>query len=173
METLTIERDIDLTEIINGEEVVSPSPFSRHQDIVGNLYDIMRRHVKTNKLGKVHISPLDVILEEGINRLQPDILFIRKENMAIDQDWIRGVPDMVCEVVSSSSYDYDTGVKKAIYEKYGVSEYWIVMPELKTIEIFTLDAAKYKLLTVTAFEGVVASKVIEGLEVNIEEVFED
>ncbi|MBF0555738.1 MAG: Uma2 family endonuclease, partial [Nitrospirae bacterium] len=141
--------------------------------IVLNLTDIIRRHVKTNRLGKVHISPLDVILEEGINRLQPDILFIRKENMAIEQDWIRGVPDMVCEVVSSSSYEYDTEVKKSIYEKYGVPEYWIVMPELKTIEIFTLDAVKYKLLTVAAFEGVVTSKVIEGLHVNIKDVFED
>ncbi|MBF0456517.1 MAG: Uma2 family endonuclease [Nitrospirae bacterium] len=172
METLTLERDLDLTEIINGEEVVSPSPFSKHQSIVLNLTDIIRRHVKTNKLGKVHISPLDVILEEGINRLQPDILFIRKENAAIEQDWIRGVPDMVCEVVSPGSYEYDTEVKKAIYEKYGVPEYWIVMPEVKTTEIFTLDAAKYKLLTVAAFEGVVTSKVIEGLQVNIEDIFE-
>ncbi|WP_420264615.1 Uma2 family endonuclease [Candidatus Magnetominusculus dajiuhuensis] len=173
METLALQRDLDLTEIINGEEVVSPSPFSKHQSVVLNLTEIIHRHVKMNRLGKVHISPLDVILEEGTNRLQPDILFIRKENMAIDQDWIRGVPDMVCEIVSSSSYEYDTEVKKSIYEKYGVPEYWIVMPELKTIEIFTLDVVKYKLLKVAAFEGVVTSKVIEGLQVSIKDVFED
>ncbi|MBF0486714.1 MAG: Uma2 family endonuclease [Nitrospirae bacterium] len=173
MEAAALERDLDLTEIINGEEVVSPSPFRKHQEIVKRLNRIIDRHVELNGLGELYFSPLDVILEEGINRLQPDILFIRKENVAILQDWIRGVPDMVCEIVSSSSYEYDTEVKKSIYEKYGVPEYWIVMPELKTIEIFTLDVVKYKLLTVAAFEGVVTSKVIEGLQVNIKDVFED
>ncbi|MBF0321312.1 MAG: Uma2 family endonuclease [Nitrospirae bacterium] len=173
METLTIERDFDLTEIINGEEVVSPSPFTKHQRIISNLFRIIDRHVEANKLGKVYLSPLDVIFEEGVNRLQPDILFIRKENAAIEQDWIRGVPDMVCEIVSPSSYEYDTEVKKAVYEKYGVPEYWIVMPEVKTIEIFILETNKYKLLTVAAFDGVITSKVIDGLQVNIKDVFED
>ncbi|MBF0555441.1 MAG: Uma2 family endonuclease, partial [Nitrospirae bacterium] len=114
----------------------------------------------------------DVIFEEGFNRLQPDILFVKKDNQGILQDWIRGVPDMVCEIVSPGSYEVDTEVKKAVYEKYGVPEYWIVMPEQKKIEIFTIEGDKYKLFTAAAFEGVVTSKVIEGLKVNIEDVFE-
>ncbi|QWR78515.1 Uma2 family endonuclease [Candidatus Magnetomonas plexicatena] len=168
----TIERDLDLTEIINGEEIMGPSPFFKHQDIVGNLYGIIRHHVKTNKLGKVLLSPLDIIFEEGVNRLQPDILFIRKDNLSIAQDWIRGVPDMVCEIISQSSYEMDTEVKKAIYEKYKVPEYWIVMPEPQTIEILTIVGSKYKLHSVAAFEGVVTSKVIEGLTVSISDIFE-
>jgi Uma2 family endonuclease len=168
----TLERDLDLTEIINGEEVMGPSPFRRHQDIAANLYDIMRQHVKKNNLGKLYYSPLDVILEEGINRLQPDILFIGKENMGIVQDWIRGVPDMVCEIVSPWSYERDTEVKKAVYEKYRVPEYWIVMPELREIQILTIEGGKYKLHSIAAIEGTVTSKVIEGLTVNIGDVFE-
>ncbi|MBF0463942.1 MAG: Uma2 family endonuclease [Nitrospirae bacterium] len=168
----TFETDLDLTEIINGEEIMGPSPFFKHQDIVGNLYEIIRHHVKTNKLGKVLLSPLDIILEEGVNRLQPDILFIRKENMSIAQDWIRGVPDMVCEIISSGSYEMDTAVKKAVYEKYRVPEYWIVMPEPQTIEILTIVGDKYKLHSIAAFEGTVTSKVIEGLQVKINDIFE-
>ncbi|MBF0487397.1 MAG: Uma2 family endonuclease [Nitrospirae bacterium] len=168
----TLEADFDLTEIINGVEVMGPSPFRQHQDIAANLYDILRQHIKINNLGKLYFSPLDVIFEEGFNRLQPDILFVEKDNRGILQDWIRGVPDMVCEIVSPGSYENDTEVKKAIYEKYGVPEYWIVMPEQKKIEIFTIEGDKYKLFTVAAIEGVVTSKVIEGLQVNIEDVFE-
>ncbi|MBF0459657.1 MAG: Uma2 family endonuclease [Nitrospirae bacterium] len=174
METLTPERDLDLTEIINGEEVVSPSPFSKHQRIVLNLIDIIRRHVKTNNLGQVYLSPLDVIFEEGINRLQPDILFIKKENEAIIQDWIRGVPDMVCEIVSPWSYKKDMIVKRAIYEKYKVPEYWIVVSELLVIEVLTIEVGRYRTHSIGDIEGdgVVTSKVIEGLQVNIRDIFE-
>ncbi|MBF0404144.1 MAG: Uma2 family endonuclease [Nitrospirae bacterium] len=151
---------------------MGPSPFGKHRDIIGNLNEIIRHHIKTNGLGKVYFSPLDVIFEEGVNRLQPDILFIKKENMSIFQDWIRGVPDMVCEIVSHGSYEKDIEIKKAIYEKYRVPEYWIVIPELKTVEILTIEDEKYKLHSIAAFEGIVTSKVIEGLQVNIEDIFE-
>jgi Uma2 family endonuclease len=172
MLTETIVTDLDLTEIINGEEIMGPSPFFKHQRIASKLHLIIGQYVKFNNLGEVHFSPLDVIFDEGINRLQPDILFIRKENLSIAQDWIRGVPDMVCEIVSPYSYERDTETKKAIYEKYRVPEYWIVMPEPQTIEILTIVGDKYKLHSMAAFEGFVTSKVIEGLQVNITEVFE-
>ncbi|MBF0345749.1 MAG: Uma2 family endonuclease [Nitrospirae bacterium] len=68
-----------------------------------------------------------------------DILFIRKENSAIMQDYIRGVPDMVCEIVSKGSVAKGTVTKKEIYERYKVPEYWIVFPELETIEVFTIE----------------------------------
>ncbi|KWT84159.1 Uma2 family endonuclease [Candidatus Magnetominusculus xianensis] len=113
----TLERDFDLTEIINGEEVVGPSPFGKHQRISSNLNYIIHHFVKTKDLGQVYYSPLDIIFEEGINRLQPDILFIRKDNMGIFQDWIRGIPDMVCEIISSGTYTRDIIVKRAIYER--------------------------------------------------------
>ncbi|WP_420265597.1 Uma2 family endonuclease [Candidatus Magnetominusculus dajiuhuensis] len=172
METLTLQQELDLTEIINGEEVVSPSPFSKHQIISSNLFRKIDRHVEQKGLGRVFYSPLDVILEEGLNRLQPDILFIRKNNTTIIQDWIRGVPDMVCEIVSQGSFRWDTNIKKEIYEKYGVPEYWVIIPELKIFEVFTIEEGKYKLHSYAEGEGVVTSKVIGGLEVNIKDVFE-
>ncbi len=151
---------------------MGPSPFGRHQDIVFNLAYSMRHYIEKHDLGKLSISPLDVIFEEGINRLQPDIIFIRKENMSIFQDWIRGVPDMVCEIISTGTFKKDTEVKKTIYEKYKVPEYWIVLPEFLTVEIFTIENDKYKLHSIAEIEGTVTSKVIEGLQVDIKDIFE-
>ncbi|MBF0487278.1 MAG: Uma2 family endonuclease [Nitrospirae bacterium] len=167
-----IERDFDLTEIINGEEVMSPSPFRKHQIISGNLFRKIDRYVEQKGLGRVFYSPLDVILEEGRARLQPDLLFIRKENVAIEQDWIRGVPDMVCEIVSTGTYRMDTDTKKGIYEKYGVPEYWIVIPELRIIEILTVDDGKYKMFSYAEGEGAVASMAIDGLQISVNDIFE-
>ncbi|MBF0537692.1 MAG: Uma2 family endonuclease [Nitrospirae bacterium] len=173
METQTLERDFDLTEIINGVEVMSPSPFRKHQAISSNLSNIINPYVRHRKLGKVYYSPLDVILKEGEQRLQPDLLFIRKDNMDIVKDWIRGVPDMVCEIVSKGSVGKDTVTKKNIYESFRVPEYWIVIPEFETIEILTIEGDRYELFSIAEGEGVVRSKVIEGLVVDIKDVFEE
>ncbi|KWT89817.1 Uma2 family endonuclease [Candidatus Magnetominusculus xianensis] len=173
MDALTLELDLDLTEIINGEEVMSPSPHSKHQKITRKLNRLIDRHVEANGLGELFFSPLDVILEAGVNRLQPDILFIRKDNTAIIKDWIRGVPDMVCEIVSPGSYDKDVSVKKAIYEKYGVPEYWIVLPDFRAIEILYIDNCKYIRHSYAEIDGMVTSKAIKGLQININDIFED
>ncbi|MBF0466483.1 MAG: Uma2 family endonuclease [Nitrospirae bacterium] len=170
--TIEIERDFDLTEIINGEEVMSPSPFERHQKISKKLNRVIDRHVEVKGLGELYYSPLDVIFEEGQVRLQPDLFFIRKDNMGIVRDWIRGVPDMVCEIVSTGSYERDIEIKRAIYEKYRVPEYWLVVPELQTIEILTIEGDKYKQYCIAGLDDVVTSKVIEGLTVNVKEIFE-
>ncbi len=167
----TIARDFDLTEIINGEEIMGPSPFGKHQDIIMNIIRTILFHLQKNDVGKLCVSPLDVILEDAINRLQPDIIFIRKENLAIFQDWIRGVPDMVCEIVSPGSYRKDTAIKKKVYEKYKVPEYWIVIPELQTIEILTIENDRYETHSYAELEGIVTSKIIEGLQVNINDIF--
>ncbi|KJU85337.1 restriction endonuclease, partial [Candidatus Magnetobacterium bavaricum] len=73
MNTQTLDRDLDLTEIINGVEIMSPSPFEKHQKISSNLYRKIDRHIEKNNIGRVYYSPLDVILKEGEQRLQPDL----------------------------------------------------------------------------------------------------
>ncbi|KJR43716.1 restriction endonuclease [Candidatus Magnetoovum chiemensis] len=178
--TLTLTPDFDLTEIINGEEVMSPSPFRKHQDIVFRMTLKLGNYITSKKLGKLLTSPLDVILKEGSQRLQPDLLFIRRENLHIAQDWIRGVPDMVCEIVSEGSVVKDTVTKKDIYEYYKVPEYWIVIPQAQSVEILTLENDKYRIYSSAAEgggggeeESIVRSKVIEGLEINIKELFEE
>ncbi len=164
--------DDDLAEIINGKTVVRHSPFCSHQRVLGDLMSSIGQHIDKNKAGKMY-SYLDVILEEGINRLQPDILFIKKENMGIFQDWIRGVPDMVCEIVSKGSHTKDTITKRVIYERYRVPEFWIVLPEFETIEILTITGDTYELFSTSENDGMVRSKVIEGLEIDVNDIFGD
>lgn len=103
---------LDLSEMINGESIIGPSPFCQHQNISRALFSSIDKYLQENPLGKVFYAPLDVILEEGQNRVQPDLLFIKNENLGIAQDWIRGVPDLVIEIVSQGSVAVDTVIKK-------------------------------------------------------------
>ena len=74
-----IPPSFDLTQIVNGKKIMTPSPFGKHQNIVFNLAISLREYAEKRDLGKVFMSPLDVIFDENINRLQPDIIFIKKE----------------------------------------------------------------------------------------------
>ena len=167
--------EFDLSQILNGVTVMAPSPFGFHQNIISNLVLLIGNHAKLHKSGKILTSPLDVIFEEGYNVLQPDLIYIKKENMSIfdSNGHIHGVPDLLIEIISASSVSRDTVEKFKIYEKYGVGEYWIVFPEQKVIEVFVLKDGKYSLLCSTEnSEGIVTSIVLQDFKINVDEVFE-
>ncbi|MEO6285090.1 MAG: Uma2 family endonuclease [Dyadobacter sp.] len=157
----------DLTQIINGEEIMSPSPKTPHQRASRKLLRILEDYVETNNLGELFNAPFDVIFEEGVNSLQPDLFFVAKQNEHIIQDWIRGVPDLVVEIISKSNFRLDTVVKKKIYERYGVKEFWIVFPEKASIEIYSLVNEKYELSGTFSDDEQVRSPLLASLSFKV------
>ncbi len=156
-------------EVINGRLEEMPSPTTEHQRILGKLYKIIYDFVEKAKLGEVLISPVDVVLSES-TVIQPDILFVSKERLGIVKDRIFGPPDLAVEIVSPGSYVKDRYEKFKLYEKYGVREYWIVLPRGKVIEVWCLKDGKYVLHTVAAGNGEVESCILKGLKVKVEGV---
>lgn len=133
-----------LCQLINNNLVMSPSPTFEHQDIIMEISRQLSTVVKEKKLGKVVVAPMDVYLDEE-NVYQPDILFISKDNLNIIKiGKVRGVPDLIIEILSKRTEKYDREDKKAVYEKYGVKEYWIVDPITKSVTGYQLSGNKYK-----------------------------
>jgi Uma2 family endonuclease len=124
-------------ELIDGELFMCPSPREPHQWAVANLHLLLGGFVKSRKLGRVYTAPFDVHLPSG-DIVEPDILFVAKDNLGIVQDWVRGAPDLVVEVLSPDGIDRDRFVKRNLYAQNGVREYWIVDADSKSIEVFTL-----------------------------------
>ena len=157
-------------EIIDGDLLMAPAPDTWHQDWVGELFRRLDDHVRKNNLGRVLLSPADVVLDET-NTVQPDIIFVAAANSGIIQRRaIFGVPDLLVEIVSPSSVRRDRYDKKDLYARFGVKEYWIADPANIALEVLTLKAGGYEIHCSAEEKGKVTSHVFPGLEFDLTEI---
>ena len=124
---------------------MSPSPFFNHQELVTKLASILWAHNAKMKSGTILVSPFDVYLEDHVSAVQPDLLFISKKNKGIlkDDGYAHGSPDLIIEILSKNE-QRDRTLKKDLYEKAGVKEYFIIDPKTKMTEAFVLKGKKYQ-----------------------------
>jgi Uma2 family endonuclease len=154
-------------EISEGKLLMAPAPDTGHQTWVGTLFSLLDRYVREHQLGKVLVSPLDVVLDPE-NTVQPDLIFVAAANEKIVQRRaVFGTPDLLVEIVSPSSIRRDRYEKKALYARFGVKEYWIGDPANKSLEILTLKASQYELFSEAAEQGKLKSLILAGLEFDL------
>jgi len=126
-------------EIIDGEHVVSPAPIPKHQIVVGHIHGILYRYLQEHPIGRVFVAPLDIIFSPH-NVLEPDVLYISNERSIIGPKNVQGAPDLTVEVLSELKRR-DEVDKLAVYERFGVVEYWIADPEAETVRVYRRGAA--------------------------------
>ena len=158
-------------EVIDGELFMTPAPRPKHQKIVLRLAEELSGFVRKSGLGEVFVAPVDVLLEQH-TILQPDVLFIRQERLAIvKEDAIEGPPDLVVEVLSPSTFYKDLRKKMTAYSQFGVQEYWIVDSETETIEIYTRRDDKLQMARKFSSGESLESALLPGLRLAVKGVF--
>lgn len=158
-------------ELIEGELLMTPSPVPGHQRISGKLEFKLRKFITENNLGEVFDAPCDVYLDNE-NVVQPDILFISKERLnIIGEKNIQGPPDIAVEIISESSAYRDLVQKKRLYARFGVKEYWIVIPEEESIEIYILMDNTYHLNKTYSKDDILESPYLKDLKIGLKEIF--
>jgi Uma2 family endonuclease len=126
-------------QLLEGELAMGPAPSLRHQVILGRLFNALYNHVRGEQRGVVLSSPLDLILSEE-NVLQPDLVYISPARRGIlTPDGLRGAPDLCVEILSPRSRDLDLGLKRLLYARHGVAEYWGVSPEDSSLLVYRLE----------------------------------
>ena len=162
-------------EVIRGYLYVSPAPSPIHQRAVGRLYKKLDGFVLDHGLGEVFVSPLDVLLPEGIAEpVEPDLVFIRAGEEPEDQaPNFQGVPGLVVEVLSPSTRRYDLGTKLGVYLEAGIPEVWFADPVAATIWVHGLseDRKRYIELSRGGRGESVTSRVLPGLRIAVSEIF--
>ncbi len=159
-----------IVELSSGRLIITPAPTDQHQKISGNLYFLIGSYVRAKNLGEARYSPLDVRLWPDTIR-QPDIVFMSNEHKDRITERYWGVPDLGMEILSESTEKADRIDKFSEYEKASISEYWIVDPSERFIEVYVLDLKAYRIMGKWGTGEVAHSKVLAGFQAPVDDVF--
>jgi Uma2 family endonuclease len=122
----------------------------------------------------VFFAPVDVVLSR-FDVVEPDLLYMSKERKAqIANDAnVQGPPELVVEVGSPSTRRRDETLKRALYERAGVSEYWVVDPELDVVRVYRRDGERFARPIELSLEAgdVLTTPLLPGLELPLSEIF--
>ena len=127
-------------ELLNGRVVMSPPAGYPHGEVGSNVQRLLASFVWDRKLGRVFDSSQGFELPSG-DMVEPDHAFVSHERWAMapapeSGRFLRVGPDLIVEVLSGRTATQDRGEKKAIYDRKGVLEYWLVDPRAEEVTVF-------------------------------------
>ena len=170
---LTFPDDGKRHELIDGEHYVTPSPNTKHQRVSMNLVVAVALYLRRHPIGQLFAAPFDVVFSD-LDVVEPDLLYISRERSSVLTDkHVRGAPDLVIEIVSPGTRRIDEVIKRKLYERFGVPEYWIVDPELDGIKVYRrIDEAFVRVAELSLEqEDVLTTPLLPQFSVALADVF--
>ncbi len=162
-------------ELIDGEHVVTPSPNMKHQAVLRNLAGLIWSYLRTHRVGQVFFAPFDVVFSD-FDVVEPDLLFVLKERQSqiLTAANVQGAPDLVVEIGSPSTRKRDETIKRRLYERFGVAEYWVIDPELDEVTVYRHVEGRFERVALLAREqaDALTSPLLPGLELRLVEIFD-
>lgn len=165
-------------ELIDGIPIdMTPAPSRMHQKVLGDLYNQFYNFLK-DKPCEVYIAPFDVRLpssgeqdETSSTVVQPDLVVVC-DSKKLDERGCKGTPDLIIEVLSPETAKKDLSVKLQLYERAGVSQYWVAHPVDKTVMVFLLDERdQYSKPSVFGEDEKMKVELLNGLVIDFSTVF--
>jgi Uma2 family endonuclease len=131
-------------ELIDGEHYVTPSPNTRHQTIAGTLYGLIWTWLQAHPIGRLFHAPYDVVFSE-FDVVEPDLLYLStgRAEQVLTPLHARGAPELVIEIGSRATRKLDATIKRRLYERAGVSEYWLVDPDIDVIRVYRREGEQF------------------------------
>ncbi len=159
-------------EILDGILIKEPSPNVMHQRVSRRLQRVLEDYFwELDPDGEIFNAPLDVTFHD-ITVVQPDLLYVSGEQKLIVKDTrIDGSPTLIVEVLSPSSSRKDRLQKFRIYQEGQVQHYWLVNPQEKTLECFSLQNGIYALVTAGLDEDLMEHPEFTGLSIALDDLW--
>jgi Uma2 family endonuclease len=160
-------------ELIEGELFVSRAPGIPHQRVINNLQLAFGIYLKDNPIGIV--VPGAGAIFSDYDAVIPDLAFVLNErwNQVVTGEKFTGALDLVIEVISTGAENRrrDLLVKRQLYAKYGVAEYWIVDPENRLVEVYRLQDKRLESAATLRNEDVITTSLLPGFRMGVNSVF--
>ena len=171
-------KDDQRWELINGQPMLmSPAPNRIHQTVLRRLGYQIESYLQ-DKTCELFFAPFDVRLEEPntcnedvFNVVQPDLMVIC-DPAKLDNHGCIGAPDWIIEIISPSTASKDHIMKRELYERFGVTEYWIVQPIDRLIMVYQLTPDTcYGRPAVYSEADIITVGVLPELQIDLKKVF--
>ena len=131
-------------EIIDGEHFVTPSPVTRHQRISKRLLYLLEGYLRKHPIGEVFHAPFDVLLSE-FDIVEPDLIYLSKARAHfLTEKNLQGPPDLVVEILLPGTRRRDEKLKRDLYDRVGVREYWLVDPGRNVVTVYRGGKSGFK-----------------------------
>jgi Uma2 family endonuclease len=163
-------------ELIDGEHYVTASPNMKHQRVSGNLHWLLRSYLEHHPIGKVFYAPFDVLFSP-FDVVEPDLLYLSNARAAetLTAQHVKGSPDLIVEIGSPSTRQRDETIKRRLYERWAVAEYWVVDPDVDVVRVYRRTGNRFERPTELALEAgdVLTTPLLPGLELRLADMFKD
>jgi len=159
-------------EVLEGDLIKEPSPNVVHQRVSRHLQRILEDYfVNIDPGGEVFDAPLDVTLS-NITVVQPDLIYVSSsQKKIIKEKRIDGSPELLVEILSPYNPRKDRLQKMKIYQKEDVKHYWLVDPQVRTMECFALRDGAYSLITSGMDEDILEHPDFVGLSISLNKLW--
>ena len=162
-------------ELIDGEHYVTPSPKPEAPEGFGQLCICMIGiWLQSHPIGRVFYAPFDVIFS-NFDVVEPDLLYMSNDRAqaVLTLANVQGAPELVIEIASPSTRGRDETIKRRLYERAGVTEYWVVDPELDVIRVYRREGDRFtRPVELSAEVGdALTTPILPGLEIPLQQVF--
>jgi Uma2 family endonuclease len=163
-------------ELIDGEHYVTSSPNTKHQRVSGNIHFLIREWLETHPIGRVFYAPFDVVFS-NFDVVEPDLLYLSNERMAdvVTPQHVRGAPNLVIEIGSPGTRKRDETIKRGLYERSGVDEYWIVDSETDVVRVYGREGHAFGRVAELSREStdVLTTPLLPGLHLPLTRIFDE
>jgi Uma2 family endonuclease len=161
-------------ELIDGEHYVTPSPNTTHQQVLLNLALLIGGWLEREPIGRLFLAPFDVVFTE-FDVAEPDLLYLSNERAAevLTSANVRGTPELVIEIGSPGTRRRDETIKRHLYERTGVTEYWVLDPELDLVRAYRREGDRFaRPVELSAEAGdVLTTTLLTTLEMPLDRIF--
>lgn len=172
-EFLNLDGENQHVEWVDGEVVPMP-PISDGHSLVGiYLIRLLGEFVEHFKTGVLLSDPFQMKTGPDLPGRAPDILFVANRNRGrLHRTFLEGPADLVVEIISPDSRTIDRVDKFREYGEGGVREYWLIDPGRRRAEFYRRGRdGRFHLIPVDE-QGVIRSKVIKGLWLKVDWLWE-
>jgi Uma2 family endonuclease len=116
---------------------MAAAPNTKHHDVSDNTGDLVKAVIQPRRLGRIYRAPFALMLSDR-NTVEPDLLYASAARRhIITSRGCEGIPDLVMEILSPSNSAHDLAVKRELYARHGIPEYWILNPIQETLLALT------------------------------------